>query len=77
VRIKMEVHEESWPERRSWIPSLGLGILGYFLLVEHSEYVLPVFSSLFLAGCLFIHSFMHSGHEHDDYTHAQKEEKKL
>jgi hypothetical protein len=75
----METHEESWLKRHRWITYLALGVLGYYLLTEHREHMLPFLVYLFLAACFFMHSFMHGGHKHDDHAHGHKhkEEKKL
>jgi hypothetical protein len=74
---QVENQDESWFKRHRWITYIGLGVLGYFLLVEHREHVLPFLPYLFLSACLFMHSFMHGGHKHDDHSHGQQEEKKL
>ena len=50
--------------RHRWISYLAFGILGYFLLVEHRQHVLPYLPFLFLAACPLMHFFMHSGHHH-------------
>lgn len=80
----MEAHEhhpqmtnnETWLKRHRWITYVGLGVLAYFLFVEHREHVLPFLPYLLLLACPFMHMFMHGGHKHGSHSQKEKEENK-
>lgn len=78
----METHEhhqmtntEPWIERHRWITYLALGILAYFLIVEHGEHILPYLPYLILAACPLMHFFMHGKHGQGHSHHNQQENK--
>lgn len=62
--------------RHRWITYIGLGILAYFLLVEHREHVLPFLPYLFLLACPLMHLFMHGGHGHHNHSQQGKDPSK-
>lgn len=62
--------------RHRWITYIGLGILAYFLLVEHREHVLPFLPYLFLLACPLMHLFMHGGHGHHGHSQQGKDPSK-
>jgi hypothetical protein len=78
----METHEQhqasnnndSWLQRHKWITYIALGILGYFLFIEHRQHILPFLPYLFLLACPLMHLFMHGGQKHHDHSsHSKKE----
>lgn len=56
---------ESWLKRQRWVTYIALGILAYFLLVEHREHVFPFLPYLLILACPLMHIFMHGGHRHE------------
>jgi len=79
----METHEhhheptannESWLKRHRWLTYVALGILAYFLLIEHRAHVVPFLPFLILAACPLMHIFMHKGHGHSDNKKEQAHE---
>ena len=67
---------ETFLRQHRWITYVGLGILAYFLLVEHGEHVLPFLPYLFLLACPFMHLFMHGGHGHHGQNQQGKDPSK-
>lgn len=43
---------------------LFLGVIAYFLWMEHRAHVIQALPWLFLLACPFLHLFMHHGHGH-------------
>lgn len=66
------ISNEHWLKRHRLLTYLGLGILLYFLLVEHREHVLPILPYLFLLACPFMHMFMHGKHSHGGHSEQRK-----
>lgn len=62
-----------YPKQHRWLSYIALGILGYFLIIEHREHVLPFLPFLFLLACPFMHMFMHKGHNHHDQNRNDEE----
>ena len=45
--------------------TIGLiGIIGYFLYIEHRQHIFDALPFLLLGACLLMHVFMHRGHGH-------------
>lgn len=65
---------QTFLRRHRWITYIGLGILTYFLLVEHREHVLPFLPYLFLLACPFSHLYMHGGHGHHHKSQQRKDQ---
>lgn len=73
---QIETNENSWTTRYRWVTYIGLGILGYFLLIEHREHVIPLLPYLLLLACPFMHMFMHGGHDgHKGHSENRKEQR--
>jgi hypothetical protein len=55
--------------RRSFYIGLAicLGIVGFFLVLEHRAHVIPYVPYLLLALCPLLHMFMHRGHGGHDH----------
>lgn len=66
-------HNESWLKRHRWGTYLALGILAYFLLVEHREHVFPFLPYLIILACPLMHIFMNSGHRHERHPRRDQE----
>lgn len=56
-----------------WLTYAALGIISYFLIVEHREHILPFLPYLFLLACPLMHIFMHRGHGHGHSHHEGKD----
>lgn len=71
----MEVQTiENFLKRHRWLSYIALGILGYFLFVEHRKHVLPFLPFLFLLVCPLMHIFMHGGHKHNSHNEESNTE---
>ena len=44
------------------VAGVSLGIIGFYLLTEHTAHVYGALPYVFLFGCLFMHLFMHGSH---------------
>lgn len=73
---RVQANNESWLKRHRWLTYAALGILGYFLFIEHREHIWPLLPWLILLACPFMHMFMHGGHKHGGQSHDKNEEKK-
>lgn len=76
----METHEHhrqidnnSWLPRYRWVTYIGLGILVYFLFIEHRAHVFPLLPYLLILACPLMHIFMHGGHNHGGHSQTKKE----
>jgi len=53
--------------RHHVVPWIILGIIGYFLVMEHRAHLLQALPWILLAACPLLHIFMHRGHgDHGD-----------
>ena len=64
-----------------------LGIIGFFLVTEHTAHVFGALPFVLLFGCLFMHLFMHGSHsghggtnekqgaQHEHYGHDYEEKR--
>lgn len=66
---------EIYKHHQHQVTYIGLGILAYFLLIEHREHVFPLLPYLILLACPFLHMFMHKRHRHQNHAHREKEQR--
>lgn len=63
----------SYLSRHRWLTYISLGILAYFLFIEHREHVVPYLPLLIIPACILMHFLMHRGHSHQGPSENQKE----
>ena len=68
-----KTNNEHLLRRHRWLTYIALGILGYFLLIEHRAHVIPILPYLFLLVCPFMHIFMHGKHGQHGHSHSDTE----
>lgn len=62
---------------RNWPTILILGVVGFYLVTEHTAHLLGILPWLILLACPFIHIFMHRGHGHGGHDHSQHHQKEV
>lgn len=67
------ISDAHWFKRHRWLTYLALGILGYFLLIEHRQHVFQFLPFALLGVCLLMHGLMHGGHKHGGHKRPEKE----
>lgn len=67
-----EQAQTPWWRTPSGIVLCGfLGVVGFFLITEHTAHVFGALPYLLLAACPLMHLFMHHGHGHDHGREAE------
>ncbi len=59
---------------RNWAIILISGVIGFYLVTEHTAHLLGALPWLILLACPLIHVFMHRGHGGHDHTQPHQKE---
>ncbi len=66
----MSAHRNFWSTRSGIVAICMIGVVSYFLLMEHRAHLFQALPYLILLACPLMHVFMHGSHKHSGHHHG-------